>query len=173
MWLLSFLLKCLAYFSVFLSSFEEHETFLFAEITMDNSDKEGHFKNTITLALNKNIPWEKLPLILHEMTPTLEETKQLVQVLLDLLQTMQITLEQEPIVAQIPTNEPLEDESELPNDVDDGVGSGSVGAGGHTSVPFVVRDRHQSLGKGWQEGQAPSAARASKSVHGTNHWLHV
>ena len=92
---------------------------------MENLDKEGHFKNTITLALNKNIPWEKLPLILHEMTPTLEETKQLVQVLLDLLQTMQITLEQKPIVAQIPTNESLEDESELPNDVDDELDEGN------------------------------------------------
>ena len=45
---------------------------------MENVDREGHFKKTITLALNKNIPWETLASILHEMTPTLEETNQLI-----------------------------------------------------------------------------------------------
>ena len=79
---------------------------------MKHSDKEGHFKSAITLALNKTIPWKTLGVILNEMTPTFEETKQLVKVLLDILQTMQMNLDQKPIKAQDSQIELLEKEPE-------------------------------------------------------------
>ena len=69
---------------------------------MENSKNEKHFKNTIALGLDKKLPWLRLASILDEMTPTLEETKLLVKVLLQELQAMQMILDQRPIEVQVP-----------------------------------------------------------------------
>ena len=69
---------------------------------MENLENEKHFKNTIALALDKKLPWLRLASILDEMTPNLEETKQLVKVLLQELQAMQMILDQRPIEVHVP-----------------------------------------------------------------------
>ena len=53
------------------------------------SNCEAYFKNSIQMALENNFSWTTLALMLDEMTPTLTKTKQLVQVLLNELQTLQ------------------------------------------------------------------------------------
>ena len=53
------------------------------------SNCEAYFKNSIQMALENNVSWTTLALMLDEMTPTLTKTKELVKVLLEELQKLQ------------------------------------------------------------------------------------
>ena len=65
---------------------------------MENSENDTHFKNIIALATEKKLSWETVhSIVCDEMALTFEETKQLVKVLLEELQTMQIKVNETPI----------------------------------------------------------------------------
>ena len=53
------------------------------------SNCEAYFKNSIQMALENNFSWTTLALMLDEMTPTLNKTKELVKVLLEELEKLQ------------------------------------------------------------------------------------
>ena len=50
---------------------------------------QAYFKSSIQMALENKFPWTTLALMLDQMTPTLNQSKELVKVLLSELQTLQ------------------------------------------------------------------------------------
>ena len=59
------------------------------EIFNKESDSEADFDYSIKMALNYKVSWTTLALMLQDMTPTLKQSRQLVNVLLKQLQNLQ------------------------------------------------------------------------------------
>ena len=52
------------------------------------------FSYFVRMALQKNIPWESLAMILKDLTPTMDETRQVIGILLKELETLQLSLKE-------------------------------------------------------------------------------
>ena len=59
------------------------------DIPRDSADCEAFFRNAIKMTLENKFPWTILALIVDQMSPTVEEAKELVKVLLNELQILQ------------------------------------------------------------------------------------
>ena len=59
------------------------------DIPKDAADCEAFFRNAVKLTLENKFPWTILALIVDQMSPTVEEAKELVKVLLNELQILQ------------------------------------------------------------------------------------
>ena len=59
------------------------------DIPKDAADCEAFFRNAIKMTLENKFPWTILALIVNQMSPTVEEAKELVKVLLNELQILQ------------------------------------------------------------------------------------
>ena len=70
------------------------ETNFVSEQTSNQQQPKIDFCYFIQMALEKNISWEMLAIFLNDLTPTLEKSKEVIDILLKELQTLQLKLDE-------------------------------------------------------------------------------
>ena len=59
------------------------------KISKEELECEAYYKNSIQMALENKFSWTTLESVFDQMTPTLSQSKELVKVLLDVIQNLQ------------------------------------------------------------------------------------
>ena len=61
---------------------------------MDSSVNKTDFSYFVRMALENNIPWKSLAMIFKDLTPTLDETREVISILVKELEALQLALKE-------------------------------------------------------------------------------